>query len=100
MAEWQPGSWRSGRQVKTTSRKKGDAGKPEMDAIAESDITAGADSETDRPRLSEDTRTRIGQNLRALYNLVVEQPVPESLLKLLRDLGEKERASKKGKDRG
>lgn len=66
-----------------------------MDAIAETDNTARANSATGRPPLPEDSRLRIGQNLRALYNQVVEQPVPEDLLRLLRDLEEREN---KGRD--
>lgn len=96
MAEGQTARWRNRRQAKAAGMPKSDSGKPEMDAIAERDYTTSADSGENRPPLPEDSRVRIGQNLRALYNQVIEQPVPENLLRLLRDLADRESGGKGG----
>lgn len=89
---------RRDKKVSVIGKSQVNPGKPEMDAIAETDITrgSGAGSHEDAPSLPQDSRVRIGQNLRALYNQIVEQPVPEDLLKLLRELEQREKKPREG----
>lgn len=81
---------RSGRQ-RTAGRNTEQASQSEhqdMDAITTKD--GGSLLSADHPRLPEDIQNKIGQQLRAVYNRIAEEPVPDHLLKLLKRLDEKE----------
>jgi hypothetical protein len=68
----------------TAREKKDESGKPEMDAIT---TQAGEKAwGGEQPRLPEEIQNKIGEQLRALYNQVAEEPVPEHLLQLLKRL--------------
>lgn len=44
------------------------------------------------PRMSEDSQSFIGLKLRELYDNVVAEPVPDRILQLLEELGDKKKA--------
>lgn len=59
-----------------------------MDAITTKH--GGSPLSAEHPRLPKDIQNKIGQQLRAVYNRIAEEPVPDHLLKLLKRLDEKE----------
>lgn len=52
----------------------------------------GSEGGEDDIRIDEAAQALIGQHLKAIYSEIVQQPVPEELLKLLEDLERKERS--------
>lgn len=63
------------------------AGKSEMEAIS---TQVGGFAPNAEPQLSEEIQNRIGDQLRLLYDQIVDEAVPQSLLELLRRLDAKE----------
>lgn len=84
MDEKSPVRHSKGRKGRAAGRMLKKSGRPEMNAIP---THAGeAALATGRPRLSQETQNRIGEQLRALYNHIVEEPLPEHLRELLKRL--------------
>lgn len=88
MAEGRPQQRPKDRRRHTSEEQVKKSGTSKMDAIATQTDEMGPNA--DEPRLSEDVQNRIGEQLRALYDQIVEEPVPDHLLKLLKRLEAKE----------
>lgn len=62
------------------------SGKPSLDALAD----AREDSPSE-PTIDRASQTRIGDNLRSMYNELMQQPVPDRLMELLGRLDQGDR---------
>ncbi len=77
-------------QHATTSQPSGEptAGQQAVTVTAAAASTAGADDH--QPHLGPDLQAMIGQQLRAVYHEVLNEPVPERFVRLLEELAAKQ----------
>ena len=69
-----------------------DQGKPDLDLPHNRDAMGRPVNQTNKPeaRLGREVQARIGQQLRAMYEDVVSEGVPQNITDLIRRLGEQD----------
>ena len=70
--------------------KSSEAGKKDMNSAQETEIADTASSPPGNPGLEPELQDHIGIQLRAVYNEILNEPVPDRFLKLLADLERKQ----------